>query len=250
MSIEQKTAIITGGAGGIGFAIVEQLLAVGYFVYALDNNENSIIKAEKRLYKYDNKVRFYNINLSSEQEIIGFLSDLKKNNIIITILVNCVGYQEEVRIFKLTLDQWRKLFKVNVESAFLLSKVVAKLMINNKIQGSIINITSIHSSIIRDIVHYSSSKAALEQLTRELAYSLAKYNIRVNAIAPGSIDTPLIRKELNSRVKREKAARMVPLQRLGSPYDVASVVEFLCSDKSKYITGTTIIVDGGLSLVI
>jgi len=190
------------------------------------------------------------VDLSSKQKIEEFLVWFKKRNMAINHLVNNAGYQEDSDVLNLDLSQWQELFKVNLEACLLLSQHVAKEMIKNKIEGSIVNITSIHSQIIRGMAHYSSSKAALEMLTKELAYKLAKYNIRVNAVAPGSVDTPLLRKNLNTDWLLKQAASHVPLKRLGTPEDVANIVEFLISDKSKYITGATIIVDGGLSLII
>lgn len=112
------------------------------------------------------------------------------------------------------------------------------------------NITSIHSHIIREIAHYSSAKAALNMLTREFAYRLSSSNIRVNSVLPGSINTPLLQKDLYNDSLLKEAASQIPLKRHGSPYEVAEVISFLISDKASYITGAEIVVDGGLSLVI
>lgn len=241
----RQLILITGGANGIGLGIAEKLAGSGYELVVIDKDKDALDRLKNRL-----NIITKCVDLSSKQEIEEFLMCFKKQNIVINHLVNNAGYQEDIDVLNLDLLQWQKLFKVNLEACLLLSQHVAKEMIKNKVEGSIVNITSIHSHIIRDMAHYSSSKAALEMLTKELAYKLAEYNIRVNAVAPGSVDTSLLRKDLNTDELLKQAASDVPLKKLGTPEDVANAVEFLISDKSKYITGSTIIVDGGLSLVI
>ena len=241
----RQLVLITGGANGIGLGIAEKLAGSEYELVVIDTDKDALDRLKNRL-----NIITKRVDLSSKQEIEEFLMCLKKQNIVINHLINNAGYQENVDVLNLDLSQWQKLFKVNLESCLLLSQHVAKEMIKNKKEGSIVNITSIHSQIVRNMAHYSSSKAALEMLTKELAYKLAEYNIRVNAIAPGSVDTLLLRKDLNTDELLKQAALHVPLKKLGTPKDVANTVEFLISDKSKYITGTTIVVDGGLSLVI
>lgn len=112
------------------------------------------------------------------------------------------------------------------------------------------NITSIHTEIIRDIVHYSSAKASMKMITKEFAYKLSSYGIRVNSIEPGSIDTPLLRRDLNSKELIEEASSQIPMKRHGLAEEVADLILFLISDKAKYITGSSIVIDGGLSLII
>jgi glucose 1-dehydrogenase len=242
----KKNILITGGTSGIGLEIVKNIERINkYNLIIIDKNKKALKKIENSFSVSTNYV-----DLSSKEDIKKFLLYLKRKKIIVNCLINNAGYQESVDILKISLFQWQKIFRVNLEACFLLSQYVAKSMIKNQIEGSIINITSIHSQIIRGMAHYSCSKAGLEMLTKELAYRLAQYNIRVNAVAPGAIDTPLIREKLNTNKLLRQAALAVPLKKIGEPKDVANVVEFLIADKSKYITGTTIVVDGGLSLVI
>lgn len=241
---KQKFTLVTGGVRGIGFGIVTKLANIGHKLIVIDKDKKALDKIES-----DN-IFIKQVDLSSSQEIKKFIKDIKEQDIVIANLINNAGYQEDVDVLNIGLEQWQKLFKVNLEACLLLSQYTAKEMINNKIEGSIINITSIHSQIIRGMAHYSCSKSALEMLTKELAYKLAEHNIRVNAIAPGSIDTSLLRKDLNSNELLSQAAQHVPLKKLGTIEDIANAVEFLISDKSKYTTGITLIVDGGLSLII
>lgn len=147
--------------------------------------------------------------------------------------------------------QWDKMYNATVKSIFFIEREIIKLMkltpINNQ---SIVNVTSIHTEIIRDIVHYSSSKSAIKMISKELAYQLASCNIRVNCVEPGSIDTPLLRKDLNNNELINEAAMNIPMKRHGKPDEVADLILFLISDHAKYITGESIVIDGGLSLII
>jgi 3-oxoacyl-[acyl-carrier protein] reductase len=241
-----KFILITGGAKGIGLGITKKLSNNKCKIIVIDKDRKALSKLKGKL-----NILTKHVDLSSTQDINKFLIYLKKRrDIKISHLINNAGYQENVDILDLDISQWEKMLKVNLNACLLLSQHIAKEMIINEVNGGIINITSIHSQIIRDMAHYSSSKAALEMLTKEFAYKLARYNIRVNAIAPGSIETPMLCKDLNTATLLKKAASAVPLKRLGIPEDIANAVEFLISDKSKYITGTTITVDGGLSLII
>jgi glucose 1-dehydrogenase len=129
-------------------------------------------------------------------------------------------------------------------------QIVSKYFIEKKISGSIVNITSLHSEIIREVPDYSASKAGLKMLTKEFAYYLSKYGIRVNAIAPGSIKTGMILKHHDLKDVEKNAKKQIPAGRIGLPNEITEVVDFLLSEKANYITGETIKVDGGLSLVI
>lgn len=233
--------LITGGASGIGLATAQLLLKKGEKVIVVDKNKPKV---------NNNNLISFSLDISNRNDLSDFLIKLKKDKLFVNRLVNNAGFQENVDILDITLKQWHDLFKINLEAAFIISQQIAKQMIENKIKGAVVNVTSIHGQIIREIAHYSASKAALDMLTKEYAYKLAKYNIRVNAVAPGAIDTPLIRKDLGNEKLIKEASNQIPMQRLGKSEEIANVIEFLLSDKASYVTGSTVIVDGGLSLVI
>lgn len=249
-NIPQNIALITGAAKGIGYAVAKKLAKNNFGIIILDKDKVSLNKAKNNLLKYTEFVISECIDLSYSSGIYKFLKKIEKKNILVNYLINNVGYQEDLDILDLSLEQWQKIFKVNLESAFIFSQDIAKKMIANKKKGCIVNITSLHTKKIRKIAHYSVSKAALNMLTKELAIRLASHKIRVNAIAPGAIDTPMNFKYLRTKTLRKKADKSIPLKRLGTPDDIANAVEFLISDKAEYITGTTVTVDGGLSLII
>lgn len=242
--------LITGGASGIGYEIAKTLARGCRSLIIIDKNSDKLKKIKPKFYKYKTKCIFRDVDLYDTKEINALFDDFKNENIHIQHLINNAGYQENADILKLTLEQWDSVFKVNLDAAFILSQKVAKNMITDKIGGTIINITSIHSHIIRGIAHYSCSKASLDMLTKELAIRLAPHNIRVNSVAPGAIDTPMIRRDLKNKNLIKKASQKIPLGKLGEAKDIANAVDFLISEKAKYITGSTITVDGGLSLII
>ncbi len=163
-------------------------------------------------------------------------------------LVCCAGIHEDQELFALDLMNWRKLYAINLESCFILCRLVVQNMVEKNIPGSVIFISSIHSYVIAERPPYSSAKAALDMLSKELAYKFAGFNVRVNTIAPGSIDTPLLRKALNSEVMMGKAAQRVPLGRLGKPEEVAYLTLYLLSEEAAYITGSSFVINGGLLL--
>lgn len=240
-----ETVIVIGGNSGIGKAIVN-LLSNRY-------KDINIIIVDKKIEKYKKNANseYYKMDLGDKNEVEKFLEYIKIKKFNVKSLINSAGYQENINVLNISQEEWNRMFDVTLNSIVRIEQDIAKNMLNNKLLNkTIINITSIHSNIIREIAHYSSSKAALEMFSKELAYELSKFDIRVNCIAPGSIDTPLLRKDLDTEQKMFEASSQIPIKRHGKPSEVAELVDFLFSEKSKYILGTTITIDGGLSLVI
>ena len=239
---KETYGIIIGAASGIGNAVYKKVVNEypNLKLLLFDKDEISVESM---------KHKFYKIDLSKHEMVEKVLKIIE--NYDIQFLVNAAGYQENVDILKISYKEWKKMYDVTVTSIFQIEQKVAKNMIGSSLNNkSIINVTSIHSKIIREIAHYSSAKSALEMLSREFAFSLAKYNIRVNTVAPGSTDTPLLRKDLYNDELFNGASKQIPLGRHGKPDEIANVILFLISPKASYITGTEIVVDGGLSLVI
>ena len=236
-----ESIIILGGSSGIGKATVE-LISKTY-------SNNQIIIVDKNNVNFNFKYKFYQLDLANEVEVLKFIEYI--NDIPVKAFINSAGFQENVDILELSSKQMHEMFQVTLHSIFFIEQAVSKGMIKNKINNaSLVNVTSIHSHIIREIAHYSSSKAALNMLTKEFAYKLSSYNIRVNTVLPGSINTPLLQKDLYNEALLKESANQIPLKRHGNPNEVAEVILFLISSKASYITGAEIVVDGGLSLVI
>jgi 3-oxoacyl-[acyl-carrier protein] reductase len=164
----------------------------------------------------------------------------------IDILVNNAGIYPTATLDKIEEKDWDRVLGVNLKGTFLTTQTVLPTLIERK-NGSIINISSIAGSVIgyENLTHYSASKAGIVGFTRAVALEVAKYNIRVNAIAPGAIITPPV--EAMGEELLTQTASTIPLRRLGEPREVADVAAFLASDEASYITGQLLIVDGGLT---
>ena len=227
-----KVTIVTGASGGIGSKL---LTALPGKVIGVD------IKKAKNVIALD---------LSNEIKVKNFYQKLRKAKVIVTGLVNVAGKPGEAAIKDLSLEHWNDVIAANVTTAMLMSRFAIDLMPKG---GSIVNFASIASfKGFNERVAYCSAKAAILGLTRSLAVELATKKIRVNAIAPGSIDSPwidrLIKKGDAKQNKKEFAQRSL-LKRLGTTDEIASLVNFLLSDEASFITGAIYPIDGGATAI-
>lgn len=199
----------------------------------------------------DSRCIFLKFDLQQIETLNEYLNKEINPNYSIIALVNNAGYQENLSPLKINLGEIHAMYTVIVYSSVLLSQRFAKRAIKNRLcNGRILNITSIHSEIIREIPHYSSAKAALKMRSKEFAYTLKDYHITVNCIAPGAILTPLLQKDLSTPKLLKTAGSHVPLSRLGTPEEIAELALFLLSPSASYITWSEFVIDGWLSLVI
>jgi len=232
-----KNVIITGASGGIGSEIVKNFINNGYFVIGLYFRHKP---------KLISGAEFFKCNLANEKEINTTLTSIIKKFKQIDCLVNAAGVSQFKQIQDVTGKDFDKIVNINLKSAILVSKFVAKNMIFNK-SGKIINISSMWGNVGASVESvYSASKGAINTFTLSLAKELAPSGITVNAVCPGLINT-----KMNANLNEEDLNNLVsatPLGRIGTPTDVANVVEFLSSNKANFITGQLITVDGGLSL--
>ncbi|MBC7334062.1 MAG: 3-oxoacyl-[acyl-carrier-protein] reductase [Actinobacteria bacterium] len=248
MRLKDKISMVTGGARGIGKKICEKFLKEGAVVYLVDVNEVSgrETEAEFRSIFGEGRAFFFKADITNEEEVKKLVDKIVGEQGRIDILVNNAGITHDNLILRMSLDEWEKVIKVNLTGAFICSKYVVRNMVKER-KGKIINISSIvglHGNVGQ--CNYSSSKAGIVGLTKSLAKELAGRNITVNAIAPGYIETEMTAK-LDERIK-EKLLSLIPMGRLGSVDDVASVALFLASEDSNYITGSVINVDGGMGI--
>jgi 3-oxoacyl-[acyl-carrier protein] reductase len=248
MKLENRVAIVTGGARGIGKKICEVFLAEGALVYIFDVDESEGAKTVNELNKAccNSKISFFKVDITDEESVKNSIEEIINKEGKIDILVNNAGITRDNLILRMSLGDWKKVIDINLTGAFICSKYTVRHMVKAR-SGKIINISSIvgvHGNAGQS--NYSSSKAGIIGLTKTLAKEFAGRNILVNAIAPGYIQTEMTEKL--SDVVKEKLMELIPTGRLGSVDDIAKTVLFLAGDDSDYITGTVINVDGGMGI--
>lgn len=239
----KKIAIVTGAAKGIGKAIVERFVTDKYFVVAVDvdaENGNNLITE----YGKEN-VFFVKADICSETEVKALFEKIKTDYQRIDVLVNNAGIIRDNMIWNMPVEDFDLVVNVNLKGTWLLCREAAKQM---KVQnsGRIVNIASRAWLGNRGQSNYSASKAGVVGMTRVLALELGRYNVCVNAVAPGLIDTPL-----SQKLEKDVLQKLIdaqPTRTMGKPADVANAVAFLASDATQFITGQTIYVDGGKSI--
>jgi len=240
-----KLAVVTGGSGGIGEAIVRKLAKDGYrVVFTYRSNK---MKAEKIQNELGNSFVFpLYCDLSDCECIEEFYDDVIEVHGIPDILINNAGLTDDSLILRMEMEKWKRVIDVNLNGTFFVTKKFIKDMMRRK-GGKIIFISSvsgIHGNPGQ--ANYAASKAAIIGLSKTIAREYAAKNIRSNVIAPGLIET-----DMSKKVKEEnklKIIKNIPLKRLGKPEEVADLTGFLVSDSASYITGQVFIIDGGLSI--
>ncbi|MCD6413947.1 MAG: 3-oxoacyl-[acyl-carrier-protein] reductase [Elusimicrobia bacterium] len=243
MKFENKVAVVTGGAQGIGFAISEKLASEGALVVIADivseNAKNAVASLEEKGYQSD----FIVVDVSQTAEVQEKFKEVLDKYGHIDILINNAGITADRLLMRMNEDDWDKVLGINLKSVFNCAKAVSRAML--KTGGVIVNVASIIGQIGNaGQANYSASKGGVIALTKTLAKELAPKNVRVNAVAPGFIKTAMTDK-LSDEVKNQMLSA-IPLKRFGSPEDVANLVAFLCSNESAYITGQVIRVAGGM----
>ena len=231
--MEVKKVLVSGGTKGIGGAIVTKLLDEGYSVIATTRD-----KTKANILEHKN-LTVENLDLSSKESVSEYQE--KQESFKPSILINNAGVTKDNLFLRMSENDWTEVIETNLNGTYRLTKIFLKDMIKNK-WGRIINIGSV-SGLMGNPgqTNYASSKAALEGFTRSLAKEIGSRNITVNLVSPGFINT-----DMTSGLTIEKLESQIPLGRIGNPSDVASLVAFLASEGAGYITGQTLVVDGGL----
>jgi NAD(P)-dependent dehydrogenase (short-subunit alcohol dehydrogenase family) len=243
----QETIFVTGGASGIGLAIVEAVLAKGWRAVVVDRDERSLDQCRKTLGTPADRVRVERLDIADEAAVVEAVGRCEAEFGPITGVVNSAGIARDLPSLETSADLFRRILDVNLIGSFIVSREVAKRMQERR-HGAIINIASV-SGVRGNVgrVAYGASKGGVITMTQVMAVELAPLGIRVNAIAPGPIETPLVREVHTDKVRAEWLAT-VPQGRYGQPSDIASAAVFLLDQAaSGFVTGQTLCVDGGFT---
>jgi glucose 1-dehydrogenase len=255
--LKGQTAVITGASSGIGKAIALQMgreganVVVNYF-----SHEDEAYNIVDEIKEFGSEAIAVQADVSKEKQVLNLFEKAIDAFGTFHILVNNSGIQKDAAIEKMTLEQWNQVMDVNLTGTFLCSREAIKEFlkrgVNEKLSlssGKIICISSVHERIPwAGRVNYAASKGGVMLLMKSLAQEVAEHKIRVNSIAPGAIKTPINEEVWSDAESKKKLLELIPYQRIGAPIDIARAAVWLASDESDYVTGTTLYVDGGMTL--
>ncbi|AHM63125.1 dehydrogenase [Flammeovirgaceae bacterium 311] len=243
MNSDQKVAIVTGGASGLGYAIAEKFVNNNIRTIIVGRNEQKLQAAQEQ---FGENCSYESFDLTELEQMPAFVERLRDRYGKIDILVNNAGINQKKPFTEVSDQDFERIILTNLTAVFSLSREVARVMLAQK-QGAIVNISSMASQYgIPKVIAYTASKSAIEGMTRAMAVDLSPEGIRVNCVAPGFIATDMSAKALDSDPERKnKVLSRTPMGKLGKPADVAEAVYYLSTDASSYVTGTILKVDGG-----
>lgn len=249
MSLENKVAIITGAAKGIGLACARHFLELGAKVVLADVDEKAGEAAEADL-KELGEVRYVHCDVGDRLSVRNLMAATLDAFDRVDILINNAGIIHSADFLDISEEDFDRVLRVNLKGVFLCSQIVAKHMVEQVAEGgepgSIINMSSVNAELaIPNQVPYTTSKGGIQQLTKVMALSLAPHGIRVNAIGPGSINTEILAAVNNDPEAKARILSRTPMGRIGEPSEIASVAAFLASPAASYMTGQTLFADGG-----
>jgi len=251
--VENKVAIVTGAASGLGFAAAQKLMDEGAKVLLTDINEEVINSMPERLSNYS-ETQFHTAvhDVANEESWINIIENAENQFGKINILVNSAGISLGADVVSTDFEIWKKVHQVNLDSVFLGCKYAVPIMSKSG-QGSIINLSSISGIVAGwNTAAYNSSKAGVRLLSKSVALYCAKkgYDVRCNSVHPAFVDTPILdplKQAFGEENAVAKLSRQIPMNKIGDTDDVSFAILYLASDESKFMTGTEIVLDGGLS---
>ncbi|MBI5408532.1 MAG: 3-oxoacyl-[acyl-carrier-protein] reductase [Nitrospirae bacterium] len=247
MLLKNKTVIISGASRGIGRAIAVELAGAGANVsFNFLKNNKEAADLEKEIINLGVKVKSFQVDVKNYDAVKSWVEDTKELFGGIDIVINNAGIIKDKALALMEPDDWQEVINTNLEGTFNLTRATIVSLIKQR-SGVVVNIASVSgiTGMSRQ-TNYSASKAGIIGFTKALAKEVAAYNIRVNAVAPGFIETDMLKNftdEYKNQIKKQ-----VPLNRLGRPEEISKMVKFLVGDDAGYITGQTFVVDGGLSI--
>jgi len=245
-TLEGKKALITGGSKGIGFAIAEEFVHLGARIIIVARDEKQLSDVVKKFKGQGFDTEAIAGDLSNKKFRIDLINEIEKRFGELHVLVNNVGTNIRKKLTEYSEEEYRAIFETNLFSMTEMARLCHPLLKKSQ-NASMINIASVAGSIdVQSGPPYGMTKAAIIQMTKHLAVEWAKDNIRVNTVSPWYINTPLAQPVLNDPERLKKILDRTPMQRVGQPEEIASLVAYLAMDKASYITGQNINVDGGM----
>ena len=243
--LKGEKAIVTGGGQGLGKEMALALGEAGADVAVAQRHVEVAEKAAEEIRKLGRDSIAMKVDVSKAADIQSMVELVKDRFGKIDIIINNAGIAQDIAALDMTEEDWDRMIDIHLKGTFLCSQMVGREMVKQK-KGSIINISSISGFIVnrhQEQAHYNTAKAAIGHLTKNLAMEWAKYNIRVNAIAPGYIKTPMTAPYFST--EGDEWLSMTPMGRLGESYEVKGLALFLASKASSFMTGSVILIDGG-----
>ena len=250
MSLKDKVTIVTGAGSGIGRACAKRFAEDGARVVLADINEDAGEAVAEELREAGGEVRFVGCDVAERLDVRNLMATTREAYGRFDVLINSAAVLDSAPFLELEEEDFERVLRVNLQGTFLISQAVAREMReqveNGDPPGCIINLSSVNAVFaMPDHVAYSISKGGIAQLTKAMALSLAPHGIRVNAIGPGSIMTPMLEEVAGDKGVSKRILSRTPLLRFGEAHEIAAIAVFLASSEASYITGTTIYADGG-----
>ncbi|MBE7174824.1 MAG: SDR family oxidoreductase [Mucilaginibacter polytrichastri] len=257
--LQDQVAIVTGGSSGIGTGIAKSLAAAGAKVVINHSSPKSREEAEKiqgEISSDGGEAIIFRADVSREEDVRAMFAETKKAFGTVDILINNAGLQKDARLVDMSLDDWNTVIGINLTGQFLCAREAIREFLSrgpqpekSKALGKIICISSVHEVIPwAGHANYAASKGGIKLLMETIAQEYAPDKIRVNSIGPGAIKTPINESEWKDPEKKENLLKMIPYGRIGNTDDIGKAAVWLASDESDYVTGTTLFVDGGMTL--